>query len=331
MSYDFGGIMENSNKFRPLYLLKVLEQYTDETHHLTTNEIVDTLNKEYGLTTHRTTIPADIKLLVEFGYDIITVKSSQNKYCIGSRKFELPEIKLLIDAVQSSKFITSKKSKVLVEKLSSMTSEYQSKSLSRNIVFDKLIKPDNEKIYYIVDALNDAINQKCKVSFLYFDYLPNKKKHIKNDGKPYVISPYSLAWNGDYYYLIGYSDERKIIMNFRVDRIDNKPILLDEQSTETPSEFNLTEYTNQVFQMFDGEETVVQLKCENELMKNIIDRFGEDVEVISNDEQTFTVEVTVDVSPTFFGWVLGFGGKMKIVSPESVKKEYKEVCLSSID
>lgn len=318
--------MENSNKFRPLYLLKVLEQYTDETHHLTTNEIVEILNKEYGLTTHRTTIPADIKLLVEFGYDIITVKSSQNKYYIGSRKFELPEIKLLIDAVQSSKFITAKKSKVLVEKLSSMTSEYQSNSLNRNIVFDKLIKPDNEKIYYIVDALNDAINQKRKVSFHYYDYLPNKEKHIKNNGKPYVISPYSLAWNGDYYYLIGFSDERDMMMTFRVDRIDNKPIILDEQTTETLSDFDLTEYTNQVFQMFDGDEAVVQLKCDNELMKNIIDRFGEDVEVVSNDEQTFTVEVTVDVSPTFFGWVLGFGGEMKIVAPQNVKDLYLETC-----
>lgn len=321
--------MENSNKFRPLYILRVLEEYTDENHQLTTNEIVEILKNKYNLSTHRTTIPADIKLLVEYGYDIITVKSSQNKYYIGSRKFELPEIKLLIDAVQSSKFITTKKSKELVEKLSSMVSTHQADSLNRNIVFEKLIKPGNEKIYYIVDALNDAINQKKKVSFLYYDYLPNKEKHIKNNGEPYNISPYSLAWNGDYYYLIGYSDERELIMKFRVDRIDNKPTILEENATEPPDDFDLIEYTNQVFQMFDGEEMEVQLKCENELMKNIIDRFGEDVEVVSNDEQTFTVNVTVNVSPTFFGWVLGFGGGMKIVAPEEVKAAYKETCIKS--
>ncbi len=194
--------MENSSKLRTLYILRVLEEYTDENHHLTTAEIVHILEDKYGITTHRTTIPTDIKILWDYGIDIITVKSSQNKYYIGSRNLELPEIKLLIDAVQSSKFITAKKSKALVQKLTAMTSKYQAKNLNRNIVVDKRIKPNNEKIYYIVDALNDAINQKKKVSFYYFDFLPNKKKHIKNDGEPYIISPYSLAWNGDYYYLI---------------------------------------------------------------------------------------------------------------------------------
>ena len=174
-------LMENANKFRPLYLLQVLEEYTDENHQLTTAEIVKILEEKYSLTTHRTTIPTDIKILCDYGIDIITVKSSQNKYYIGSRNLELPEIKLLIDAVQSSKFITAKKSKVLVQKLTGMTSKYQAQSLNRNIIIDKRIKPTNEKIYYIVDALNDAINQKRKVSFNYFDYLPNKKKHIKND------------------------------------------------------------------------------------------------------------------------------------------------------
>ena len=323
--------MENLNKFRPLYLLRVLEEYTDENHPLTTNELVELLQEKYGFTTHRTTIPADIKLLTEYGYDIITVKSSQNKYYIGSRRFELPELKLLIDAVQSSKFITAKKSKVLVEKLTSLASVHQAETLNRNIFFDKSIKPANEKIYYIVDALNDAINQNKKVSFHYFDYLPTKEKHIKNNGNPYVISPYALAWNGDYYYLIGYSDEREIIMTFRVDRIDNKPAIREEEIFPAPDDFDVSEYANRVFQMFTGEEKTVQLKCDNELMKNIIDRFGEDVEVISNDEQTFTVSVTVDVSPTFFGWVLGFGGEMKIVGPEKVRNLYYETCVKSFD
>lgn len=322
--------MENLNKFRPLYLLRVLEEYTDENHPLTTNELVELLQEKYGFTTHRTTIPADIKLLTEYGYDIITVKSSQNKYYIGSRRFELPELKLLIDAVQSSKFITAKKSKVLVEKLTSLASVHQAETLNRNIFFDENIKPANEKIYYIVDALNDAINQNKKVSFHYFDYLPTKEKHIKNNGSPYVISPYALAWNGDYYYLIGYSDEREIIMTFRVDRIDNKPVIREEEIIPAPDDFDVSEYANQVFQMFTGEEKTVQLKCENELMKNIIDRFGECVEVIETDDETFTVEVKVNVSSTFFGWVLGFGGEMKIVAPEDVKEQYRETCLKSI-
>lgn len=321
--------MENSSKLRTLYILRVLEEYTDENHHLTTAEIVNILEEKYNLTTHRTTIPTDIKILCDYGIDIITVKSSQNKYYIGSRSLEVPEIKLLIDAIQSSKFITAKKSKALVQKLTAMTSKYQSKNLNRNIVVDKRIKPNNEKIYYIVDALNDAINNKTKVSFYYFDFLPNKKKHMKNNGKPYLISPYSLAWTGDYYYLIGYSDEREKTLVFRVDRIDKEPVILDEKITKAPKDFDLAEYTNQVFQMYDGEERTVELKCDNELMKNIIDRFGEKVYVINNNEDTFTVSVTVDVSATFFGWVLGFGGGIKIVAPEDVKEEYKNTCIKS--
>ena len=323
--------MEYQNKFRPLYILKILERYTDENHQLTTNEIVELLKENYDITTHRTTIPADMKLFVDFGIDVITVKSSQNKYYIGSRRFEIPELKLLIDAVQSSKFITAKKSEMLVKKLMDMASINQAETLNRNIVSDKRIKPSNEKIYYIVDALNDAINRKKKVSFLYFDYLPDKKKRIKNGGKPYVISPYSLAWNGDYYYLIGYCDERKKIVTFRVDRIDKNPVVSDESITEAPSGFDLIEYTNQVFQMFDGEEETVELRCDNELMKNIIDRFGQDVDVIANDDNTFTVSVTVNVSSTFFGWVLGFGGGIKIVSPIHIKEQYKETCMKTFE
>ena len=321
--------MENSSKLRILYILRVLEEYTDENHQLTTAEIVNILEEKYNLTTHRTTIPTDIKILCDYGIDIITVKSSQNKYYIGSRNLELPEIKLLIDAVQSSKFITLKKSKVLVQKLAGMTSKYQANKLNRNIVVDKRIKPNNEKIYYIVDALNDAVNQKKKVSFYYYDYLPNKKKHIKNNGEPYVISPYSLAWNGDYYYLIGYSDEREKTVIFRVDRIDKEPVILTEKITKAPQDFDLAEYTNQVFQMYDGEEKTVKLKCNNELMKNIIDRFGEKVDVISKDEDTFIVSVTVDVCATFFGWILGFGGGIKIIAPDDVKEEYKKTCMMS--
>lgn len=323
--------MENSSKLRTLYILRVLEEYSDENHQLTTAEIVKILEEKYNLTTHRTTIPTDIKILCDYGIDVITVKSSQNKYYIGSRYLEVPEIKLLIDAVQSSKFITAKKSKVLAQKLSGMTSLYQAKNLNRNIVVDKRIKPTNEKIYYIVDALNDAINSKKKVSFYYFDYLPNKKKHIKNKGKPYEISPYSLAWNGDYYYLIGYSDERSKILVFRVDRIDKKPVILEEQITKEPKDFDLAEYTNQVFQMYDGTERTVELKCDNELMKNIIDRFGDKVNVISNDKETFIVSVTVNVSSTFFGWVLGFGGGIKIINPQDIIEMYKKTFIKSIN
>lgn len=317
--------MENKNKFRPLYILKILQEHTDEKHNLTTNEIVDLLENEYGIKTHRTTIAPDIALLQEYGYDIIVIKSSQNRYYMGERSFELPEIKLLIDAVQSSRFINKPKSKILINKLSSMVSEFQKKELVRTLVVDDKIKPKNTQIYYIVDTIHEAINLKKKISFLYFDYLPTKEKHIKNDGEPYIISPYSLLWNGDYYYLIGYSDKKEKVVTFRVDRILKQPDILEEAAVKKSKDFDLTEYSNKIFKMFDGEEQEVELECENELMKNIIDQFGEDVDVIANNDNTFVVRVTVSVSSTFFGWVVGFGGKIKIAGPEEVKKDYSDL------
>lgn len=314
--------MKNGNKFRPLYILKILQELSDDDHPLSTNDIVDILQNDYGVKTHRTTIAPDIELLQEYGYDIITIKSSQNKYFLGSRTFELPELKLLIDAVQSSRFITKTKSKVLVEKLSSIASTYQRKELFRPLVVDNKTKPDNENIYYIVDTIHEAINNKKKISFLYYDYSPTKEKHIKNDGKPYVISPYELLWNGDYYYLIGYSDEKDKIITFRVDRIERKPVILKDAINKESTEFDLSVYCNKIFNMFNGDEQVVELECHNEIMKNIIDQFGNEVEITANGEDTFTVKVSVSVSPTFFGWIVGFGGKIKIVGLEEVKKDY---------
>ena len=314
--------MKNGNKFRPLYILKILQELSDDDHPLSTNDIVDILQNDYGVKTHRTTIAPDIELLQEYGYDIITIKSSQNKYFLGSRTFELPELKLLIDAVQSSRFITKTKSKVLVEKLSSIASTYQRKELFRPLVVDNKTKPDNENIYYIVDTIHEAINNKKKISFLYYDYSPTKEKHIKNDGKPYVISPYELLWNGDYYYLIGYSDEKDKIITFRVDRIERKPVILKDAINKESTEFDLSVYCNKIFNMFNGDEQVVELECHNEIMKNIIDQFGNEVEITANSEDTFTVKVSVSVSPTFFGWIVGFGGKIKIVGLEEVKKDY---------
>lgn len=316
-------------KPRIICLLKLLEKYTDEEHQLTTTELSNMLESEYGLTVHRVTFKRDMEALQEIGYDIVETRSSQNKYFLGDRKFELPELKLLIDAVESSKFITSNKSKILIDKINDLASIYQVKKLKRNNYVVKNIKPDNEQIYYIVDAINDAINENKQISFQYYDFTGLKKKVLKNNGEVYTISPYHLTWNGDYYYVLGYSEKREKVIAFRVDRIATIPTILEKESYPQPEEFDLNEFTKTVFKMFEGDVVEVDLRCDNSLMKTIIDKFGEDVTTLAYDMNSFRVITDVAASPTFYGWVFGFSGKIQILGPENVKEEYKKMVMDT--
>ena len=309
-------------KPRILYLLRILEQYTDEEHPLTTKQLIDKLQDEYGISAHRTTLTKDIAALQEFGVDIVTVHSTQSKYFIGSRKFELPELKLLIDVVESSRFITAKKSESLIRKIHTLTSQGQVSKLRRNNYVVDRIKPDNEQIYYIVDTINDAINEGKQISFQYYDYSGLKKKVLKNKGEIYKLSPYKLIWSGDYYYVIGYSEKKGKVINFRVDRIAAAPTILSENAIPVPKDFDLENFTKEVFFMFSGDEVEVDLQCDNSLMKTMIDRFGENVKTLAYDMTSFRLITEVSVSPTFFGWVFGFDGKVKILGPKNVKEQY---------
>ena len=308
-----------------LCLAKIFVTKTDENHPLSTNQLIEMLKSDYGLSVHRTTIPRDIDVLKKFGMDIISVRSTQTKFFLGQRTFEIPELKLLIDAVESSKFITKKKSDELIKKIYTLASENQVKRLKRNNYVPNRVKPDNEQIYYIVDAINDAINLKKKISFQYYEYIRLKKKALKNEGEVYVISPYHLVWSGDYYYVIGYSDKREQLVCFRVDRIAVIPVILGESAVKKPSGFNLDESLRSVFSMYSGETEVVDLKCKNKLMKTMIDRFGDNVKTYVYDDESFHIITKVEVSNTFFGWVFGFGGDVKILGPENVKSQYKEM------
>ena len=184
---------------------------------------------------------------------------------------------MLIDAVEASKFITAEKSEILISKIKELTSEYKAESLKRNMYTANRIKPGNEQIYYIVDAINEAINLSQKISFQYYEYTGLKKKVLKNNGEIYSISPYHLVWNGDFYYVVGFSNKHNKVVSFRVDRIATTPKILNIASDPVPNSFDLAKYTKEVFSMYDGKTVVVNLKCDNSLMKVIIDRFGEDV------------------------------------------------------
>lgn len=203
------------------------------------------------------------------------------------------------------------------------------KKLKRNNYFDERIKPSNERIYYIVDFINEAINDCKQISFQYFDYVGLKKKVLKNKGEVYRLSPYSLIWNDDYYYVVGYSNKRDKIVTFRVDRIASVPEIINENYVPMPSNFNVSDYSKQVFSMYDGEEIEVDLKVHNSLLKTMIDRFGEDVTTLAYDMESFRLRTTVSASPTFYGWVFSFSGKIQILGPDKIKEEYKQMIINA--
>ena len=316
--------MEKETKLRALCILKILYELTDVDHQLSTAEIAEQLEEKYGLKVYRTTINSDIEQLRQFGIDICINKSTQNRYFIDGRLFDVPELKLLIDAVESSKFITKKKSMELVEKLGTLASKNSSTDLKRNLCIEGRLKPVNEQIYYIVDALNDAINQGKKVSFQYFQYNVKKEQKLRHDGEVYVFSPYTLVWNGDYYYVIGYSDKHQDIGSFRVDRIYKQPKIMKEDAIPRPEDFDEAEYVKTMFHMYSTKPQMVELICDNDIMDTIIDKFGEDVKTYAYSLSSFKAEVEVATSHVFYSWVFGFGGRVKIKGPESVKREYEE-------
>lgn len=309
-------------------LLRLLYTSTDEQHKMTTTEILQYLEKQ-GYPINRKTLGDDMKLFNEEGIDIVKTTGAPNKYFWGSRTFELPEIKLLMDAVSSSRFVTAKKSKQLIKKLGTLISKYQAKEAVRHLNVTSRVKPDNESIYYIIDTITDAINTGKQISFQYIEYAIDKKKVFRNSGEIYTMSPYILYWNEDFYYVIGYSEKHEKVVCFRVDRI-HKPVITSEVAIPKPDDFDETDYSREIFEMFDGKNTLVELKCESTLMKYVIDRFGEDVKTKKNADNTFTVSTAIALSPTFYGWVFQFMGKIKIVSPERAVEEYKDMVANAL-
>lgn len=317
--------MESKNKIRQVFILKVLYEHTDENHSLTIAQILKILKDDYGMDSYRKTVKEDIDLLIDAGFDIEFIKSSQNQYHIISRDFDIAELKVLIDAVVSSKFISKTKSQELADKLSKLAGPYVAKELVRNIDVERRVKGENKQLLLIIDTINTAINEKKKIAFKYFTYNVRKDKKEKHNGYLYKFSPYKLVWNGDYYYVVGYSDKYDDIGSFRVDRISKVPEMLEEKAVPMPRAFDINTYLNSMFKMFNGEQSEVELICDNLVMDSMIDRFGENVKVYANDMESFRIIVKVSVSHIFFSWIFGFGGKVKIKSPASVKEDYAQM------
>jgi len=312
-----------NQKLKLLYLMQIFAKETDENHGLTMADILNRLDAE-GVRAERKSIYDDISLLREFGLDIITRKTNTTEYYMGGREFEYPELTLLVDAVQSSKFLTERKSKALIEKLETLTSKYEAGLLHKQVYVAGRVKMQNESIYYNVDAIQHAIASKKKIRFKYYDYDMEKNKAARKGGDFYYASPVGLTYIDEYYYLITYYAKHDDFVNYRVDRMTNIDIL-DEPVDRVPpnKSFDMAEYCSRQFSMFGGEDTRVQLEFDKSLMNPIIDRFGKDVRVEKIDEDTARAYVAIDRSNVFFGWLTQFGDLIRIASPADLAQEYK--------
>lgn len=238
---------------------------------------------------------------------------------------------MLVDAVASFKFITKKKSDELIEKIITLGTPSSVHSLKRNLWSEGRIKQENERIYLNIEAVNQAINEKKKIAFQYFQYDVRKEQKLKHNGESYRFSPYALVWNGDYYYMVGFSEKHNGIGNFRIDRIASTPQILDEEAVPTPEDFDIAEYTNGMLRMYNSERCDVELICDNSVMDAIIDKFGNEAKTYAYDMTSFKLEANVAVNHVFFSWVFGFGGLVKIKAPDNVKQEYANMVKKTIE
>lgn len=320
-----------NQKLKLLTLFKILNEQTDEDHPMTVQDMILELQR-YDIAAERKSIYDDLESLRRFGVDIVVSKSKSTSYFVASRTFEVAELKLLADAVASSKFITEKKSHQLIKKIETLASIHEAGRLQRQVYVQGRVKTMNENIYYNVDAVQNAISQSCKISFQYFEYTVDKNKRLRHGGEKYIVSPYALSWDDENYYMIAHHPKYDSLSHFRVDKMTGIE-QLSEKRTPVP-DFNPSEYTKKMFNMFSGEEQKIGLQLDNSLIDVVIDRFGKDVIVYKNDETTFIAHITACVSPTFLAWLFEFGDRIRVVSPQSVidsLRDKAERCLSAYE
>lgn len=318
---------ESGTKGRLLFLERYLLEHTDENHALTTEDIL-AVCREHGYKSQRATVWDDMAVLYAAGLEVMreqvaSNRTSMNAYYVGERLFEMAELRMLVDAVSSSRFITAEKSDLLISKLARLTNEQNRASLTWKIYNAQRAKTTNPNVFVNMEEIRAAIDAHRKISFHYWDYTPAKERVLRHDGELYIASPYALIWDDDRYYAAAWSDKREKIVKYRVDRMCDVKVL-DEAAVRDES-FNPAAYARSVIKMYDGDlpETTVTLLCENELMQNVLDRFGEETGTELAGDKSFRATVNVVPSSTFFGWVFQYQGGILIESPEEVKTEYE--------
>lgn len=319
-----------NQKLKILYIMRELLDKTDEKHSLTASDLIVMLENN-GITAERKSIYDDIECLRLFGIDIALRAEQPKGYYVASRDFELPELKLLVDSVQSSKFITERKSRELIKKLENLTSKYEGTYLQRQVIVSNRIKTMNESIYYNVDKIHEAISADRMILFQYTEWTVNKELKVKKNGKKYEVSPYALNFSDDNYYLVGYDHFSESIKHYRVDKMKGIEVTQESRSgKELFKNFDNGIFARKTFGMYGGEETEVVLECDNKLAGVIIDRFGKDCYMRPVNDKVFRTRLNINVSPQFFGWLCGIGKDIKLVEPEGVAKEYRKYLKSII-
>ena len=318
----------DNQKLKIFYILDYLQRNSHQDHPVRTAELLSMLEHHHDIVCDRKTVYSDIAALQDFGVDIVSVPGKNGGYYIASRNFELPELKLLIDAVQSSRYLTAKKSRELIEKLCNQCSVHDAQLMRRDVLVSGRVKSMNETIYYNVDAIQEAIAANRQITFRYFDWGIDGKRRYRE--KNYIASPYGLCQDNENCYLLAHSP-RHGVTSYRVDRMTD--IHLTEDTRTPCPELTgkaLTAHANKLFQMYAGDATTVKLRFHRELTNVVIDRFGRDTMLIPDGEDHFVFTVNVAVSPMFLSWVIGFGAKARILYPQSVVEDCRAMCLEAL-
>ena len=317
---------ENYQKIKLLKLMELLRQETDELHALSTNEICSRLSA-IGISCERRTLAKDIALLNEQGFEVMSCRVGKEKgYYIADRSFSIPELKILIDAVQAANFITENKSAELIKKIAALGGSHQADILQSNLVCFNTRKHTNETIYYSVGYLEDAIQQKNKVLFRYFDLNEHGEKVYRREGHRYVVEPVALVFHEDNYYIVVYSAKHDSTANYRIDRMDSVEIIDEPVSPKALALRNeVAGYTERVFKMYGGQPVDIVIEFDDKLIGVVYDKFGEHTKMIRTHEHTCVATVKVQVSPTFWGWLFQFGKQMRILSPSTLIEEHRSM------
>ena len=319
----------DNQKLKIFYILDYLQQNSHEEHPVRAAELIHMLDRQHNIRCDRKTVYSDIAALMDYGVDIVTKSGKNGGYFIASRNFELSELKLLIDAVQSSRYLTEKKSRELIEKLCKECSVHDARLMKRNVLVSGRVKSMNETIYYSVDTIQEAIAENKQITFRYFDWGIDGKRRYRE--KDYQASPYGLCQDSEYYYLLAHSD-RHGVTSYRIDRMSDIA-LSSADRTPCPelTDKALIEHANRLFHMYSGDAVDVKMRFHKDLTNVVIDRFGNNTILIPDGDDHFVFTVRVAVSPMFLSWVIGFGKKARIVYPESVKDQCRQMCLEALD
>ena len=313
-----------NQKLKLLYLQRYLLRQSDERHPVSVADMIEELAR-HDIQAERKSIYDDLEALRSFGMDIVQQRGKQTRYYVGARDFELPELKLLVDSIQSSKFITEKKTISLIRKVESLASVHDERMLERQVFVRNRVKSMNESVYYNVDEIAGAINADRRIRFRYFEFTVEKERHFRRDGAFYELSPFALMWDDENYYMLAWDEPDGRMKHFRVDKMNRiTTVDRERQGKEAFRDTDMSAYAKKVFGMFTGRENSVKLRFARHLAGAVIDRFGKDVMLIRDGEEHFTVTVDVVVSPLFFAWVFGFGAEAEILAPEDVRRQARK-------